>query len=53
MVFFLFYVSTIVGNSIVAKRFDKKCLVFLNHKVTLLYMVDPDMVDFNVILWIV
>ncbi len=45
-----FSVSTPIGDSIVAKRVYRKCLVSLSHRVTLVDLVELDMLDFDVIL---
>ncbi|WMV19054.1 hypothetical protein MTR67_012439 [Solanum verrucosum] len=45
-----FSASTPVGDSIVAKRLYRKCLVSLSHRVTLVDLVELDMLDFDVIL---
>uniref|UniRef100_M1DZ46 Gag-pol polyprotein n=1 Tax=Solanum tuberosum TaxID=4113 RepID=M1DZ46_SOLTU len=44
-----FSISTIVGDSVVAKRVYRKCLVSLSHRVILVDLVDLDMQDFDVI----
>jgi len=45
-----FFVSTQVSNSIVAKRVYRKCSVSLSYRVTHVYLVEPDILDFDVIL---
>jgi len=45
-----FSVSTPIGDSIVAKRVYRKCPVSLSHRVTLVDLVELDMLDFDVIL---
>jgi len=45
-----FSVSTLVGDSIVAKRVYKKCPISLSHRVTLVDLIKLDMLDFDVIL---
>uniref|UniRef100_M1DCD2 Gag-pol polyprotein n=1 Tax=Solanum tuberosum TaxID=4113 RepID=M1DCD2_SOLTU len=45
-----FSISTLVGDSIVAKRVYRKCPVSLSHRVTLVDLVELDMLDFDVIL---
>uniref|UniRef100_M0ZKD2 Gag-pol polyprotein n=1 Tax=Solanum tuberosum TaxID=4113 RepID=M0ZKD2_SOLTU len=44
-----FSVSTPIGNSIVAKRVYRKCLVSLSNRVTLVDLVELDMLDFDII----
>ena len=43
-------VSTPVGDSIVAQKVYKKCLVTILHRVLLADLIELDMVDFDVIL---
>ncbi|KAH0652607.1 hypothetical protein KY289_030285 [Solanum tuberosum] len=43
-----FLVSTHVGDSVVAKRVYRKCLISLSHRVTLVDLVELDMLDFDV-----
>ncbi|KAH0637918.1 hypothetical protein KY289_037833 [Solanum tuberosum] len=45
-----FCVSTLVGESILAERVYRDCLVSINHKSTMADLVELDMVDFDVIL---
>ena len=45
-----FYVSTPVGESILAERVYRDCLVSINHKNTMSDLVELDMIDFYVIL---
>uniref|UniRef100_M1DPF5 Gag-pol polyprotein n=1 Tax=Solanum tuberosum TaxID=4113 RepID=M1DPF5_SOLTU len=45
-----FKVSTPIGDSIVAKRVYKNCLVFVSHRVTHVDLGELDMLDFDVIL---
>ena len=45
-----FSVSTPVGDSIMAKRVYKKCPISLSCKVTLVDLVELDMLDFDVII---
>ena len=45
-----FSVSIPVGNSIVAKRVYRSCPISLSYKVTLVDLVELDMLDFDVIL---
>jgi len=44
-----FSVSTPVGDSVVAKRLYRRCPIFLSHRVTLIDLVELDMIDFDVI----
>ena len=46
----LFCVSTLVGESILAERVYRDCLVSINHKDTMADLVELDMVDFDVVL---
>ncbi|KAH0664080.1 hypothetical protein KY284_029011 [Solanum tuberosum] len=48
-----FYVSTPIGDSIVAKRVYRKCPISLSRRVTLVDLVELDMLDFDVILGII
>mgnify|MGYP003624051582 CR=1 FL=1 len=41
---------TPVGDSVVAKRVYRKCPISLSHRVTLVDLVELDMLDFDVIL---
>uniref|UniRef100_M1DHG6 Gag-pol polyprotein n=1 Tax=Solanum tuberosum TaxID=4113 RepID=M1DHG6_SOLTU len=50
VLFHPFSVSNHVGDSIVAKRVYRKCLVSLSHRVTLVDLVELDLLDFDVIL---
>ncbi|WMV24604.1 hypothetical protein MTR67_017989 [Solanum verrucosum] len=45
-----FSVSTPVGYSVVAKRVHRRCPISLSHRVTLIDLVELDMIDFDVIL---
>ena len=45
-----FCVSTPVGESILAERFYRDCVISINHKDTMADLVELDMVDFDVIL---
>jgi len=45
-----FSVSTLVGDSIVAKRVYRRCPICLSQRVTLVDLVELDMLDFDVIL---
>ncbi|KAH0729889.1 hypothetical protein KY289_001077 [Solanum tuberosum] len=45
-----FYVSTPVGESILAERVYRDCVISINHKNTMDDLVELDMVDFDVIL---
>jgi len=45
-----FWVSTLLGDSVVAKRVYWSCPISLSHKVTLIDLVELDMLDFDVIL---
>ena len=45
-----FSVSTPVCNSVVAKRVYRKCPISLSNRVTLVDLVELDMLDFDVIL---
>ncbi|KAG5571441.1 hypothetical protein H5410_061207 [Solanum commersonii] len=47
-----FSVSTPVGDSILAERVYPDCTIFVNHKSTMVDLVELDMVDFDVILGI-
>ncbi|KAH0773630.1 hypothetical protein KY290_010767 [Solanum tuberosum] len=47
-----FSVSTPVGDSVVAKRVYRSCPISLSHKVTLVDLIELDMLDFDVILGI-
>lgn len=46
----LFLVFTPIGDSMVAKRVYRVCVVSVGSKDTLVYLFDLDMVDFDVIL---
>jgi len=43
-------VSTLVGDSVVAKRVYRSCPISLSHRVTLVDLVELDMLDFDAIL---
>ncbi|WMV24317.1 hypothetical protein MTR67_017702 [Solanum verrucosum] len=45
-----FSISTRVGDSLVAKRVYRRCPVSLSYRVTLIDLVELDMIDFDVIL---
>ena len=45
-----FCVSTLVGESILAERVYYDCPISINHKNTMVDLVELDMVDFDVIL---
>jgi len=45
-----FSISTPVGDLVVAKRVFRRCPIFLSHRVTLVDLVELDMLDFDVIL---
>lgn len=48
--FNFFLVSTIVGDFVLVKRFYKGCPVSLRNRVTLVELVELDMLDFDLIL---
>ena len=45
-----FSVSMPIGESILAKKVYPDCLVSVSHKSTMAYLIELDMVDFDVIL---
>ena len=45
-----FFVSILVGYSVVVRRIYKGFVVFIFHRETLVDLVDLDMVDFDVVL---
>jgi len=45
-----FSVSTLIGDSVVAKRVYRKCAVSLSHRVTLVELVELYILDFDIIL---
>jgi len=45
-----FSVSTPVGDSVVAKRVYRRCPISLSHRVTLVDLIELDMLDFDIIL---
>ena len=45
-----FNISTVVGESILAKRFYHDCPIFVRHKSTMVDLIGFDKVDFDVIL---
>uniref|UniRef100_M1DLT6 Gag-pol polyprotein n=1 Tax=Solanum tuberosum TaxID=4113 RepID=M1DLT6_SOLTU len=45
-----FSVSTPIGESVIAKRVYRDCPISLSHRVTLVDLVELDMLDFDVIL---
>ncbi|WMV58299.1 hypothetical protein MTR67_051684 [Solanum verrucosum] len=44
-----FFIVTPFGDSVVANRVDRRCPVYLSYRVTLVYLVELDMLDFDVI----
>lgn len=47
-----FFVSTLIGDYMVSKKVDNRCIISLPHRVTLVDLVEPDLLYFNVILGI-
>ena len=45
-----FFVSTLVGEPILAERFYRDCLIYISHKNTMADLVELDMIDFDVII---
>lgn len=45
-----FRVTTPIGESVVTKRVSKNCPIMFPNRTTLFELVEPDMVDFDVVL---